>query len=716
MHASDHRPGATGNRLGDSTSPYLLQHADNPVHWEPWGSAAVERAVREDKPIFLSVGYSACHWCHVMAHESFENPAIAAALNESFVAVKVDREERPDIDAVYMAAVQLLTGRGGWPMSVFLTPALEPFFAGTYWPPEPRGGMPGFLQVIGAVTDAWTSRRENVTRQAAELTAALRGSLAPAAPANAAAVSTDLLDAAAASLAHLYDARHGGFGRAPKFPHPIDLRLLLRTFARSGRGHDLEMATHSLSRMAAGGMRDQLGGGFARYSVDERWLVPHFEKMLYDNALLAVAYLEAFLATGREEFATVVRSTLDYLLRDMVDPEGGLWSAEDADSEGEEGKFYVWSPAEIEAVLGPADAAVFCAVYDVTPGGNFEGHSILNLPRPIADAAHRLGLDPADVARRLDDARPRLLAARAARVRPGIDDKVLVGWNGLAIDALARAGAALDDDRYVHVAARAADFLLARCRDPQGRLAHQWRRGRATGLAFADDLACLAEGLTSLYESTFDERWIDEACTLADRLLGDRADGSDGFVDPQTGGFFQTSAEHETLIVRQADILDNATPSATGMAATVLARLAVLTGRDRYRAAAERAIAAAAPIAARAPSAVSQSLLAADVALGPVGEMVIVGDAGLAATASVVRALRRRFRPRDATLLRSPADALARDHGPARILDGHFAGRPGTPGDVTLYACTAGVCRAPVTGAEAVAVASGSAPTGGDAS
>ncbi len=714
MHASDRRPAAAGNQLADSTSPYLLQHADNPVHWEPWGPDALARAVREDRPIFLSVGYSACHWCHVMAHESFENPTIAAAINAAFVPIKVDREERPDIDAVYMAAVQLLTGRGGWPMSVFLTPALEPFFAGTYWPPEPRGGMPGFLQVLQAVTEAWTSRRETVDRQAAELTAALRGSTAPAAPDVDAAVSADLLDAAAASLARRYDARHGGFGGAPKFPHPIDLRLLLRTFARSGRAHDLEMATHSLSRMAAGGMHDQLGGGFARYSVDDRWLVPHFEKMLYDNALLAIAYVEAFLTTGRGEFAAVARGTLDYLLRDMADPEGGFWSAEDADSEGEEGRFYVWSPAEIEAVLGAADAAVFCAAYDVTDAGNFEGRSILNLPRPIPEVAGRLGLDPAAVAGRLAVARPLLLAARAARVRPGIDDKVLVGWNGLAIDALARAGAALDDDRYVQAAVRAADFLLTACRDPQGRLSHQWRRGRATGLAFADDIAGLAEGLTSLYEATFEERWIDEACALADRLLGTGDDGADGFVDPRTGGFFQTSADHEPLIVRQPDVVDGATPSATGMAATVLARLAVLTGRDRYRDAARRAIAAAAPIAARAASAVSQSLLAADLILGPVGETVIVGDSGLAATAAVVRSLRRRFRPRDVTLLRPPADALPRGRGPARILDGHFAGRPGKPGDVTLYACSGGACRAPVTGDAAARAAAVPDPQGGD--
>ncbi|NDC63559.1 MAG: thioredoxin domain-containing protein [Planctomycetia bacterium] len=713
-----------GNRLADSTSPYLLQHAGNPVHWEPWGREAIARAIREDRPIFLSVGYSACHWCHVMAHECFENEAIAAALNASFVSIKVDREERPDLDAVYMTAVQLLTGRGGWPMSVFLTPGLEPFFAGTYWPPEPRGGMPGFPQVLAAVAEAWTGRRATVERQAAELTAAVRGSAMAASAAEAmdsGPPSAAMLDAAAETLGRLYDPRHGGFGGPPKFPHPLDLRLLLRTFSRSGRGRDLEMATHSLASMAAGGIHDQLGGGFSRYSVDERWLVPHFEKMLYDNALLSTAYLDAFLVTGRTEFAGVVRSTLDYLLRDMVDPAGGLWSAEDADSEGEEGLFYLWNPEEIAAVLGREEAALFCDVYDVTAAGNFEGRSILHLARPTAAVARERGLDPADLGRRLAAARAKLLEARNARVRPGIDDKVLVAWNGLAIDALARAAAALGEDRYRAAAVRAADFLLRECRDERGRLAHQWRRGRASGLAFAEDLGCLADGLVSLYEATFDERWIDDACRLADQLLGDagrdpvggvavdgspsRGDRAGGFVDPPTGGFRQTSSDHERLLVERPDLLDTATPSATGMAATVLLRLAAFTGRDRYRTAAGRALAAVAPIAARSPTGVSQSLLAADLWLGPLEEDVIVGDMAHGPTAAVVGALRRRFRPRTLTMLRSPATAPPRDDRPPRPLDVHFVGRPGRPDDVTLYACSGGVCRLPAAGADAIAAA-----------
>ena len=684
------------NSLADSTSPYLLQHADNPVHWEPWSPAALARAKQNDQPIFLSVGYSACHWCHVMAHESFENAAIAAILNGHFVNIKVDREERPDLDAVYMSAVQLLTGRGGWPMSVFLTPDLEPFFAGTYWPPQQRGGMPGFPQVLHAVIDAWTNRREQVTKQAGEITAALLQSLV-AASADGGLPTDVVLEQAAHTLGRMFDRQYGGFGAAPKFPHPMDVRLLLRTAQRSGRLDDLEMAAHSLACMAAGGIQDHLGGGFARYSVDERWLVPHFEKMLYDNALLAVAYLEAFLATGREEFAAVVRATLDYLLRDMTDPAGGLWAAEDADSEGEEGKFYVWSPEAIVATLGDEqEAKLFCEAYDVTPEGNFEGHSILNRPRPLAEVAGKHGLDPITFAERMQSARAALLAARGQRVRPGTDDKVLVAWNGLAIDALARAGAALDEPRYTQAAARAAGFLLAECRDSQGRLAHQWRKGKASGLAFAEDLACLAEGLVSLYEATFDERWIVEACRLADLLLGTDESGltAGGFVDPETGGLFRTSPAHEKLLIRQHDMLDSATPSATGMAATVLVRLAVLTGRERYRQAAERAIAAVAPLAKRSATAASQTLLALDMLLGPIEECVVVADGEAAAADAALQPLRRRFCPRAVRALRPRASA-APEVGRPRPLDHLFADRPGEAAAVVLYECTAGTCAAP---------------------
>ena len=692
------------NKLAGSTSPYLLQHVDNPVDWEPWGPEAIGRAVREDKPIFLSIGYSACHWCHVMAHESFADEGVAALLNRDFVSIKVDREERPDLDAVYMTAVQVLTGRGGWPMSVFLTPALEPFFAGTYWPPVGRHGLPGFSQVLAAVTDAWRTRRGDVERQAAELTGTLAG--APPEPPAGGMPGADLLDHAAAALARSFDPQDGGFGGAPKFPHPLDLRLLLRTAAMSGRAHDVQMVAHTLERMAAGGIHDQLGGGFARYSTDERWLVPHFEKMLYDNALLASAFVEAFLATGRDAFAATARSTLDYVLRDMTDPAGGFWSAEDADSEGEEGLYYVWSPDEIHALLGADDGDLFCRVYDVTAAGNFEGRSILHLPRPPAAVALALGLEPDAVHRRLAAARTVLLAARGRRVRPGTDDKVLVAWNGLAIDALARASTALAEPRYAAAAERAAGFLLEHCRDADGRLAHQWRRGAASGLAFADDVACLAEGLVSLYEATFAERWIVAACGLADLLLGEDDAGplpeaaGGGFVDPVSGGFFQTSAAHERLLVRRTDLLDNATPGATGMAATVLLRLAAFTGRDRYRRAAERGLAAVSGVAGRAPMAVPQSLLALTLAITPPEEAVVVGDPADATTQRLLAALRTRFRPAAITVLRPPAGARPRT--PARPLDPLFAGRDALDGQATLYLCRGGTCQPPVSGDDAV--------------
>jgi len=677
------------NHLAGSTSPYLLQHADNPVDWEPWGPQALERARQEQKPIFLSVGYSACHWCHVMAHESFEDAQLAALLNEAFVNIKVDREERPDIDAVYMQAVQMLTGRGGWPMSVFLTPDLEPFFAGTYWPPEPRHGMPGFGQVVAAVAEAWRARRGDVHRQAGEITAALRKPL-ELAPAEE--FGEELLVAAADSLAASFDPVSGGFGAAPKFPHPMDLRLLLRSHARFGREQDLQMVCKTLEKMAAGGIHDQLGGGFARYSVDARWLVPHFEKMLYDNALLATCYLEASLASGSREFEAVARSTLDYLLREMRDSGGGFFSAEDADSEGEEGRYYVWTPTEIGDLLGD-DAELFCRAYGVSEGGNFEGRSILHLPEPLAAVAAAVGIEPSVFATMMADCREKLLAARGRRERPGIDDKLIVAWNGLAIDALARAGAALGEARYTTAACDAAAFLLEQCREASGRLAHQWRRGTAAGLAFAEDLASLADGLVSLYEATFDERWIDEACRLADRLV----DPDEGFLDPRSGGFFQTGSHHEPLLVRRPDLIDSATPGATGLAATALIKLAVLTGRRQYREAADGAIAATMPIAARAASAVSQSLLAADWSIGPTEELVVVGDTAGEPGRGLLAAIRGRFRPRSLTVARPAATAGG---GP---LDPLFAGRTAGDEGLRLFRCSGGRCELPLDPAAALA-------------
>jgi len=672
------------NRLAQETSPYLLQHAGNPVDWHPWGPEALARAKTEDRPIFLSIGYSACHWCHVMEHESFENPAIAARMNEHFVCIKVDREERPDLDQVYMNAVQMMTGRGGWPMSVFLTPDLQPFFGGTYWPPASRMGMPGFDQVLEAVTDAWQNRRDKALEQAAELTEHLQH--AGAADFGQAELSPRLLQIALARLERNFDREHGGFGAAPKFPHPMDLRLMLRIWRRTGQADVLAMVTHTLFRMAAGGMYDQLGGGFHRYSVDARWLVPHFEKMLYDNALLAQCYVEAFLATGDADHARVARETLDYVLREMTDPAGGFHSTQDADSEGEEGKFFVWTPAEIEAILGPEAARAFNYVYDVTPAGNFEGHSILNLPKPLAACAKILNRDLNVLTTELARSRQQLFAAREQRVHPALDDKVLVAWNGLMIDSLAQAAGALDEPRYLAAAAKAADFLLTTLRRDDGRLLHSWRRGSARFDAYLDDYACLVNALITLYEASFDERWIAEAVRLADLVLS-------LFADRDRGGFFYTASDHEQLIARQKDFYDNATPSGNGMAATALVRLGKVTGRADFLSAADGTMRGAARLMHESPSAVGQTFLAFDMVVGPTPEIVILGDPNSADTAAVLADLRHRYLPNKVVACRAGTETAS--NSPLSEL---FAGRKAIGPEPTVFICENFTCQAPVTG------------------
>ena len=663
------------NHLAGESSPYLLQHKDNPVDWYPWGPEALGRARAEQKPIFLSIGYSACHWCHVMEHESFENPRIARLVNEHFIPIKVDREERPDLDQIYMNAVQMLTGRGGWPMSMFLTPDLQPFYGGTYWPDTSRGGMPGFDQVLEAVAAAWRDRRGEMTAQAAELTQHLRA--APIPVATEGELSDRLLRQAETALERTFDPRHGGFGGAPKFPHPMDLRLLLRIWKRKPRDSVLQVVTTTLDKMAAGGIYDHLGGGFHRYSVDERWLVPHFEKMLYDNALLVGAYTEAFLASGRADYARVARETLDYLLRDMTDPAGGIYSTEDADSEGEEGKFYVWTPAEVEAVLGPAAAEIFCYVYDVSDAGNFEHSNILNLPKTIEQCAKIKQLDPDKLRADLAAWRAKLLEARGKRVRPGRDDKVLVSWNGLAIDALALAAGALDEPRYLAAAIAAADFILTRMRRPDGRLLHTWR-GEAKLDAYLDDYAALVGGLVSLYEAGFDERYIDEAVCLADILLAH-------FADSDSGGFFFTADDHEELVARQKDWQDSATPSGNALAATALLRLGKLTGRADYTAAAVGTLKAATGLMERFPSAAGQMLAALDFHLGPTPEIVILGSDHTASdsdsdsdTAAALADLRHRFIPN-------------------KVVAGRTSLTPSKPSP-TVFICENFTCQAPLTG------------------
>ncbi len=677
------------NRLAHETSPYLLQHANNPVDWYPWGPEALERAQREQKPIFLSIGYSACHWCHVMEHESFEDEKVAAALNERFINIKVDREERPDLDQIYMAAVQLMTQHGGWPMSVWLTPDLKPFYGGTYFPPNDRQGMPSFLRVIHAVAEAWDERREAAIEQAEEITQHI-GALHLGSSSEA--IEESLLHNAVQKLQQSFDQRHGGFGTRPKFPHPMDLSVLLRYWKRHPSDHVLKMVTLTLDKMARGGIYDHLGGGFARYSVDEQWLVPHFEKMLYDNALLTVAYVEGYQATGDEAYARTARETCDYILRYMTDDSGGFNSTEDADSEGEEGRFYVWTPDEIIDVLGRARGERFCTVYDVTPRGNFEGHNILNLKQPLAQIAAANKWDLPSLERELAEDRAKLLEVRDQRIRPGKDDKILTNWNSLMIDALARASDVLDEPRYLAAAQRAATFILQKMRGPDGRLLHSYRHGVAKFPAYLDDYAYLINALVSLYEADFNETWIDEAAALTNIVLKH-------FADPVDGGFFYTADDHEALISRQKDVQDSSVPSSSGMTATAFVRLGTLLGREDLLAAARDSLSSAVGLMEKVPTAAGQSLIATDLLIGPMQEFVIVGTQQ-EELEDVALALRQKLLPNAVVALRNLSPTSTR----SPLLDPLFAGRE-TAQATTLYICQNFTCQAPLVGWEAIASA-----------
>ena len=676
------------NRLAGQSSPYLLQHQNNPVDWFPWGEEALKRAKQEDKPIFLSIGYSACHWCHVMEHESFENPALAQLLNENFVSIKVDREERPDLDHLYMAAVQAISGRGGWPMSVFLTPQGEPFYGGTYWPPQRRHGMPGFDEVLHAIADLWQNRRADAIDNANQLTGHLRQLANPSRPPGELSVAT--LTAAAASLERVFDFTFGGFGGAPKFPHPMDLQLLMKYYRREPRSGLLDMVRKTLDQMARGGIYDHLGGGFHRYSVDERWLVPHFEKMLYDNALLARTYIDAFRVTTDAQFATIARATLDYLLREMQDTEGGFYSTQDADSEGVEGKFFVWTPAEIHALLGENLANEFCWVYDVTEEGNFEGENILNLSKSIEQHAKLRGLDEQQLRTDLAAARAKLLAVRNERIHPGLDDKVLANWNGLAIDTLAVAAGALNEPRFLEAATRAAEFIWSKMRREDGRLWHTWRHGVARGDAFLDDYASLIRAFVTLYEASFDERWIDRAITLAEIMLAH-------FADVEQGGFYFTADDHEQLIARQKQLSDDAVPSGNGLAAEALLRLGRLTGRQDFLDAAAGTLSAASALMREISQAAGQMLLALDFDLGPSYELVLIGDSSQGPTAEVVTAIRHRDLPPHVLACRDAAQPARR----SEALDGLFEGKRTDAEPVSLYVCENYACQEPAQGSEA---------------
>lgn len=672
------------NRLINETSPYLLQHAHNPVDWYPWGEEALDAARSEDKPIFLSIGYSACHWCHVMEHESFEDPDIAEQMNRDFINIKVDREERPDLDQIYMQAVLALTGQGGWPMSVFLTPDGRPFFGGTYFPPVPQYGRGGFPQILEAVQDAWQNKRSQLDEQAGRLTSAMIEEASRLGEPQT--LNQDLLDNAARQLLRYADPHNGGFGRAPKFPHPFDLRVLLRVWRRFGSQEALEHVLLTLDKMAQGGIYDHLGGGFHRYSTDARWLVPHFEKMLYDNALLVPAYLEAYQATSEERFANVVRETLDYVLREMTQPQGGFYSTQDADSEGEEGKFFVWTSEEIEAVLGADRAKVFNRCYDVMPQGNWEGKTILNLPRPLSESAAVLGLEKSELEKVLAQCRAKLFAVREDRIPPGRDEKVLVSWNGLMITAMAMAAPILGEERYAQAAQNAANFILSDMRTSDGGLLHSYKDGQARLNGYLDDYACLLDGLAELYQATFEPYYLEEALKLSEHLAS-------RFADDENGGFYYTASDHEELIVRQKDSQDNATPSGSAMAATALLKLSRLCGRSDLEAIAVKTLETLSGQMQSAPSSSGQALIALDFLLGKTWEAVVVEDDEPYKSAEILVELYARFLPNKVVLHRAKNTTDA-ELPPA--IKPVLTGKTAQNGKATVYLCEHGTCQSPI--------------------
>ncbi|HLI87331.1 MAG TPA: thioredoxin domain-containing protein [Ktedonobacteraceae bacterium] len=689
------------NRLSNETSPYLLQHAHNPVDWYPWGEEALRKARQEDKPILLSVGYSACHWCHVMERESFENEDIAAIMNQHFVSIKVDREERPDIDNIYMQAVQALTHQGGWPMTVFLTPDGRPFYGGTYFPPQDRHGMPGFPRVLLSVANAYQTHRQQIEEQATELASYLQQSSAvsfrgrasrPGGP-----LPLDRLSPAIGALASDFDARYGGFGHAPKFPNSMALEFLLRMHLHVSRGEvsaeqakaahaPLEMVESTLRHMANGGIYDQLGGGFHRYSVDQEWLVPHFEKMLYDNALLSRLYLHTYLVTGNPFYQRIVEETLNYVVREMTSPEGGFYSTQDADSEGEEGKFFLWTPQEIRAALPEEDVELFMRYYDVSEQGNFEGKNILHVPRDAGQVADEEQISLEVLQQTLQRDRDLLFKVREHRIRPGRDEKILTAWNGLMLRSFAEAARYLSRPDYLQVAINNARFLLETMRK-DGRLLRTCKDGRARLNGYLEDYAFLADGLLALYEASFDTHWFAEARGLMDRAIA-------LFADERNGGFFDTGSDHEALISRPRDIMDNATPAGNSVAADVLLRLAAFTGEESYRRRADDYLQALADIMVQHPQAFGHALCALDFALSGGKEIAIIGNPHDSDTRILLECVNGRYLPECVLACSAPGDTSA-----AQTV-ALLADRPLKDGKATAYVCQNFACQAPVNTAE----------------
>jgi len=670
-------PGFTNNLIGE-TSPYLLQHAHNPVQWYPWGAEALSRARTEDKPILLSIGYSACHWCHVMAHESFENEEIAGMMNRLFINIKVDREERPDLDGIYMDAVQLMTGGGGWPMTVFLTPDLNPFFAGTYFPPEGRHGMPGFPDVLLAVARAYREKRTAIVDEAIRIAGAIQ-KLGQRSTGEV-RINVNLLDTATSLIISSYDREYGGFGRAPKFPPAMALSWLMKSYRRTGEKGPLAIIKHTLRNMAEGGIYDQLGGGFHRYCVDEAWLTPHFEKMLYDNALLSRAYLDAFLLTGNPFYRRILEETLDYVVREMSSPEGGFYSAQDADSEGSEGIFYLWTPEQVAEIAGKEDAELLCSYYDITPQGNFENKNILHVPRSTAAVARQFGVSEQRLNEVIGRGKKLLYQARENRIKPGRDGKILTAWNGLMLRSFAEAASSLGREDYLRVAVRNAEFVRTSLRQ-KGRLLRSFKDGRAKLNAYLEDYAFMADGLLSLYEAGFDERWIGEAVSLAEIMV-------ERFRDRNGGGFFFTSDDHETLIHRKKEFMDNAIPSGNSVAASMMLRLGKFTGEGKWSDLALAIMEEHAESMARYPSASTHMLSAADFYLSGAKEIALVGDPRAEDTLKMLAVLFRRYLPNK---------VVACGKGDSPLL---LKSRRQLQGRATAYICENFKCTLPLTSPE----------------
>jgi len=685
------------NRLIDATSPYLLQHAHNPVDWHEWGPAALDRANQQDKPIFLSIGYAACHWCHVMAHESFENEEIAAVMNKHFINIKVDREERPDLDEIYMQATMILNqGHGGWPMSVWLTPDRRPFFAGTYFPPTSKWGRPGFKELCERIGELWRTRRNAIEADAERLTSAVARSLRTTTDVDT-PLTLDVIDRTVTMLAGAFDHDRGGIisGGSNKFPPSMALDLFLRTIARDGtdeptRRELLELVNLTLDRMARGGIYDQLGGGIHRYSTDVDWLVPHFEKMLYDQALVSRIYIDAYQFTGKPLYARIACEIFDYVIDDLQSPEGGFCSTRDADSEGEEGKYYVWTRHEIIEVLGREDGELFCSYYDVSDSGNWNdphapgvAKNILHVPRDLETVAKLNKIDPQKLEKRLAASRRKLLDVRRKRVPPGLDNKILAEWNGLMIASLARGGAAFNEKKYVEAAAKAADFVLTRQYE-DGRLLRAYRNGRRLEAAFLTDYASMIDGLIELYEATFDRRWLDRAIELNTAAI-------EHFFDEQSGGFFFTADGHEQLIARSKDIRDSATPSGNSVQLMNLLRLSVMLGDETLRRPAEETMNHFAGQIIRSPGTGERFLAAVEFALaGPV-ELAVVGAASNPRTQALLRKINSTYVPNRVLLLSNLADAGKNVDSPL------LQNRPLVGGHPAVYVCRNYTCQRPAT-------------------